>query len=83
MSDQRGWWFSSEDDHYDPLTPSVICKGYNKSIELVNSTFASQVSVISNLVYLFCSINVLLHCMVPREIVRTSFPRGAVYSGKT
>ena len=42
-SDEYGWWFSAEDDTYDPLSPSDISKGYDESIELVRSTFDNQV----------------------------------------
>lgn len=42
-SDEYGWWFSAEDDTYDPLRPSDISKGYDESIELVRSTFDNQV----------------------------------------
>jgi len=42
-SDEYGWWFSTEDDTYDPLSPSDVSKGYDESIELVKSTFLNQV----------------------------------------
>ncbi|XP_020626375.1 esterase OVCA2-like, partial [Orbicella faveolata] len=41
-SDEYGWWFSTEDDTYDPLSPSDVSKGYDESIELVKSTFLNQ-----------------------------------------
>jgi len=42
-SDEYGWWFSTDDDTYDPLSPSDVSKGYDESIELVKSTFVNQV----------------------------------------
>ena len=43
LSEEYGWWFSTEDDTYDPLSLSDISKGYDESIELVKSTFINQV----------------------------------------
>ena len=52
-SDEYGWWFSAEDDTYDPLSPSDISKGYYESIELVRSTFDNQ--VIMHRYCMFCT----------------------------
>ncbi|XP_078374888.1 esterase OVCA2-like [Oculina patagonica] len=41
-SDEYGWWFSTENDTYDPLSPSDVSKGYEESIELIKSTFVNQ-----------------------------------------
>lgn len=40
--DEYGWWFSAEDNTYDPLSPSDVSKGYDESIELVKATFKNQ-----------------------------------------
>lgn len=40
--DEYGWWFSAEDNTYDPLSPSDVSKGYDESIELVKATFTNQ-----------------------------------------
>ena len=42
-SNGYGWWFSTENDTYDPLNPTDISKGYDESLELVKATFANQV----------------------------------------
>ena len=42
-SNEFGWWFSTENDTYDPLSPSEISKGYEESLELVKTTFADKV----------------------------------------
>lgn len=41
-SNGYGWWFSTENDTYDPLNPTDISKGYDESLELVKATFANQ-----------------------------------------
>lgn len=41
-SNEFGWWFSTENDTYDPLSPSEISKGYEESLELVKTTFADK-----------------------------------------
>ena len=41
--DEYGWWFSQEDDIYDPLTQSDICKGYEESLQVVHKVFEEQV----------------------------------------
>lgn len=40
--DEYGWWFSAEDNTYDPLSPSDVSKGFDESIELVKATFTNQ-----------------------------------------
>lgn len=42
-SNEFGWWFSTENDTYDPLSPSEISKGYEESLELVKTTFSDKV----------------------------------------
>ncbi|XP_068690977.1 esterase OVCA2-like isoform X3 [Montipora foliosa] len=41
-SNEYGWWFSSENDTYDPLISTDISKGYEESLELVKSTFTDK-----------------------------------------
>lgn len=50
-SDEYGWWFSTNDDTYDPLKPSIICKGYEESYELIKKTFAEQVFILPFVLY--------------------------------
>lgn len=38
-SNEYGWWFSTEDDTYDPLTPTDVTKGFGESLEVVKTTF--------------------------------------------
>lgn len=40
--DEYGWWFSAEDNTYDPLSSSDVSKGFVESIELVKATFTNQ-----------------------------------------
>lgn len=40
--DEYGWWFSAEDNTYDPLSSSDVSKGFDESIELVKATFTNQ-----------------------------------------
>ena len=42
-SNEYGWWFSAENDTYDPLNPTNVSKGFDESLELVKSTFINQV----------------------------------------
>lgn len=63
LLDEYGWWFSAEDNTYDPLSPSDVSKGYDESIELVKATFTNQVinhdakhyTVVGNAISLFPS----------------------------
>lgn len=50
-SNEYGWWFSTEDDTYDPLTLTDVTKGFGESLEVVKTTFNDKVHV-------FCSTNI-------------------------
>jgi hypothetical protein len=42
-SEQYGWWFSTEENTYDPLTKSHYCKGYETTINSIRDVFQKQV----------------------------------------
>ncbi|XP_067667059.1 esterase OVCA2-like [Haliotis asinina] len=41
-SDERGWWFSQEDDTYNAQEVSQCCKGYDESVEFVKQSLVEQ-----------------------------------------
>lgn len=40
--DDRGWWFSSQDNTYMAQDYTDCCKGYEESLELIKKTFEEQ-----------------------------------------
>lgn len=38
-SDERGWWFSADDDSYNALDVTECDKGFEKSLDYLNETF--------------------------------------------
>lgn len=40
--DQRGWWFSRQDDYFHAQEISICHKGYEKSLQLVEDTLKEQ-----------------------------------------
>jgi len=40
--DQRGWWFSGEDDSFRAVNYSDICRGFDESVQLVKDTVEKQ-----------------------------------------
>ena len=41
--DQRGWWFSREDNYFNAQDPSGCVKGYEESVTLIKDVFKSMV----------------------------------------
>ncbi|XP_064648084.1 esterase OVCA2-like [Lineus longissimus] len=41
-ADQRGWWFSREDDYFLAKERSDCCKGYEESLEVIKTAFEEQ-----------------------------------------
>ncbi|XP_071111444.1 esterase OVCA2-like [Haliotis cracherodii] len=41
-SDERGWWFSHEDDSYSAQDVSECCKGCDESVEMVKRSILEQ-----------------------------------------
>ncbi|XP_028413443.1 esterase OVCA2-like [Dendronephthya gigantea] len=40
--EQYGWWFSTQENTYDPLTKSSYCKGYETTINFMQDVFQKQ-----------------------------------------
>ena len=49
-SEQYGWWFSTEENTYDPLTESHYCKGYETTINFIRDVFQKQVCSLTSMV---------------------------------